>query len=546
MSDGGPPNIVLVQADQLAASAVGAYGSRVALTPHMDGLARGGAVFERAYCNSPLCVPSRASMMTGELPSTIGVYDNAGELPASTPTFAHHLRARGYHTALAGRMHFIGPDQLHGFEERLTTDVYPSGFDMVPDWDLRDDERLPWYHDTGSVFGAGPVVATLQGDYDDEVEFRALRHLTHRARAAVREETPPFLLVVSFIGPHDPYEPPAEHWERFVGREIPVPTVGPPPERALDPHSRRLRAMCGLDRHPPPPDVVERARRAYHASVAQIDDRVGRILRRLDALGMRDDTVVMITSDHGEMLGERGLWYKMSPFEDSLRVPLIVNAPGRIVPARIGHVVSLVDLLPTLAHVADGGLSRPAGDGAGALAGAGAGRSLVPLLRGERRDDRGRAVAEYLAEGVRAPLVTVVDGPHKLVRCPGDPDLLFDLDADPHELVNLAADPRHADLRGRLAALLPGDGDLRALGERIRRSQRSRRLVRAALQRGRAAAWDHEPPGQEDAGYVRGDFWTAIEGGRVPVRGLTAAADRELRGVGEDAATSPPATRNPR
>src|SRR5437762_10188013 len=143
-------------ADQLAARALPAYGNAIAKTPHLDALAEDGVVFENAYCNTPLCAPSRASLLTGRLPSAIGVYDNGAELSASIPTLAHYLRARGYFTCLAGKMHFIGPDQLHGFEERLTTDVYTAGFDWIPDRSLSPRERPPGYHEPAVVTGARP------------------------------------------------------------------------------------------------------------------------------------------------------------------------------------------------------------------------------------------------------------------------------------------------------------------------------------------------------------------------------------------------------
>jgi choline-sulfatase len=126
VDDANKPNIVLVVADQLAATALPAYGNRVALTPNLDRLAGEGVVFERAFCPSPLCVPSRSALMSGLLPSHTGAIDNAGELPAAVPTFAHRLRLLGYRTVLVGKMHFIGPDQLHGFEERPLTDTYPA------------------------------------------------------------------------------------------------------------------------------------------------------------------------------------------------------------------------------------------------------------------------------------------------------------------------------------------------------------------------------------------------------------------------------------
>ncbi len=179
-----PPNVLVIVADQLAASALGAYGNRVTQAPALDRLAAEGAVFEHAYCASPLCVPSRGAFMSGMLPSRNGAYDNGAELAASIPTFAHYLRVLGYRTVLAGKMHFVGPDQMHGFEERVTADVYPAGLDWVPDWRLPASERLPWYHDMSSVERAGPVRASLQLDFDEEVAFRARRAIVDSARAA--------------------------------------------------------------------------------------------------------------------------------------------------------------------------------------------------------------------------------------------------------------------------------------------------------------------------------------------------------------------------
>src|SRR5439155_15906238 len=193
---------------QLSASALPAYGNHVVQAPHLERLGEEGLVFERALCASPLCVPSRAALMTGLPPSQTGAFDNAGELSAGIPTFAHRLRLLGYRTVLVGKMHFIGPDQLHGFEERPMTDVYPAGFDWLPDWDLADDERLPWYHTLGSVLRAGPVRSTLQLEYDAEVVERAVAAI---GRAA-REPSRPLLLVASFTHPHDPYEAPPQHW----------------------------------------------------------------------------------------------------------------------------------------------------------------------------------------------------------------------------------------------------------------------------------------------------------------------------------------------
>ena len=502
------PNIIVVQADQMAAQALGAYGDQAARTPNTDALAEEGAVFDRAYCNTPLCAPSRASMMTGRMPSAIGCYDNGDDFAASEPTFAHRLRAIGYHTALIGRMHFIGPDQQHGFEERLTTDVYPADLDMVPDWNRSLEDRLQWYHDADAVFTAGVSKATVQQDFDDEVGFRTLRHLNDRVRAnQAAGENLPFLMVTSFIHPHDPYEPPREHWDRFADDGIPDPAHPEVPDPEQDPHSHRLRAMSGFDKREPAIDEVRRARRAYYAAVSYIDDHIGRIRERVDELGLADDTVIIVTSDHGDMLGEKGLWYKMSPYEQSSRVPMIVHGPEHLVPkGRFANPVCLLDLMPTLLELS-GAPAASEQDG----------RSLLETARRERAGEAAPGdrdvVIEYLAEGTLRPQLTLVRGHLKLVVCPGDPVQLFDLSADPDELQNRAERPEYAESVREMREALEARYDLPDLESDVLSSQASRRLVAEALQKGRVRRWDFDP--EPEQRYVRGDFWSALGYGKI-------------------------------
>ncbi|WP_067603185.1 choline-sulfatase [Nocardiopsis listeri] len=502
------PNIIVIQADQMAAQALGAYGDQAARTPNIDALAEEGAVFDRAYCNTPLCAPSRASMMTGRMPSAIGCYDNGADFAASEPTFAHRLRAIGYHTALIGRMHFIGPDQQHGFEERLTTDVYPADLDMVPDWNRRPEDRLQWYHDADAVFSAGVSKATVQQDFDDEVGFRTLRHLNDRVRVnQAAGERRPFLMVTSFIHPHDPYEPPREHWDRFADVDIPDPVHPEVPDPEQDPHSHRLRAMSGFDVREPGIDEVRRARRAYYAAVNYIDDHVGRIRERVEELGLADETVIIVTSDHGDMLGEKGLWYKMSPYEQSSRVPMIVHGPEDLVPkGRFANTVCLLDLMPTLLELS--GAPSPSGQD---------GRSLLETARQERTGEATPKdrdiVIEYLAEGTLRPQLTLVRGHLKYVLCPGDPEQFFDLSVDPDELRNRAAVPEYAEIVGQMRATLQARYDVLRLESDVLASQASRRLVAEALRNGRVRRWDFDP--EPEQRYVRGDFWAALGYGKV-------------------------------
>ena len=497
------PNILFLMADQLAPSALPAYGNRVTRTPNLDALAAEGVVFESAYCNSPLCAPSRASLLTGLLPSRLGTYDNGAEFCASFPTLAHHLRAAGYFTCLAGKMHFVGPDQLHGFEERITTDIYPAGTDWIPDWTRPVEERLPWYHDMSSVLEAGVSEATLQLDYDEEVAFRAERKLYDLARA---EDARPFFFVVSFTHPHDPYEVPRRHWDLHGGAGLP--RVAPIPLDDADPHSRRVRAMCGTDATDFGEEHVRNARRAYSAATSYVDEKLGMLLAALDATRMRDETLVLFCSDHGDMLGERGLWYKMTFFEDSARVPLLVHAPARFPAARVPQNVSLVDVLPTLVELAAPEERLPTADPPD-------GRSLVPLLKGDAPAGDETVASEYLAEGTYAPCVMLRRGPLKYVHCPGDPDQLYDLENDPDELVNLADERR--GVAADFAAEVERRWNLPALRERVLASQQRRLAVARALRVGEPAVWDYAPPDESRDRYVRGeDFWAPF--GRARLR----------------------------
>ena len=364
------PNILVLMADQLTPRALKAYGGQVARTPNIDVLAKEGVVFDSFYCNSPLCAPSRFSFMAGQLPSRIGAYDNAAEFPAQIPTFAHYLRSAGYQTALSGKMHFCGPDQLHGFEERLTTDIYPADFGWTPDW-RHFDERPSWYHTMESVTQAGSCTRTNQIDFDDEVVVAARQKLFDLARG---KDKRPFCLVVSMTHPHDPYVIPGPYWNRYRDDEIDMPRVADL-SGSEDPHSRRLRHVIGLNLSKPTETQVRAARRAYYGAVSYVDDQIGSLVSTLEQAQLDRNTVIVVLADHGDMLGERGLWYKMNFYEPACRIPLIVHAPGRFSPRRVAGSASLLDLLPTFAALANNGAEPE-------YAAPIDGRNLLPALAG--------------------------------------------------------------------------------------------------------------------------------------------------------------------
>jgi len=486
-------NILVLMADQMTPSSLRPYGNTVSKTPRIDALAREGVVFDSAYCASPLCAPSRFAFMAGKLPSKIGAYDNAAELPAQTLTFAHYLRAAGYRTVLSGKMHFCGPDQLHGFEERLTTDIYPADFGWVPDW-AQPDVRPSWYHNMSSVLDAGPCVRTNQLDFDDEVTFTVRQKLYDIVREReAGTDARPFLVVASLTHPHDPYAIPPEYWNLYSDEAVDLPRTTLSYDES-DPHSKRLRHVCENDRTPPTEQQVRNARRAYYGALSYVDAQFGSILDALQTTGLADDTIVIVTSDHGDMLGERGLWYKMTFFEHAARVPLIVHAPKQFMPRRVTESVSTIDLLPTLVELATGKRETAWPDPID-------GRSLVPHLNGDGGHDE--TLGEYLAEGALAPIVMIRRGRYKFIHTPVDPDQLFDLEADPQELVNLAGDPAYANTVAHFIAEVDARWNLDTLHEDVLASQRRRRFHYAATTQGRLQAWDWQPFNDASQRYMR-------------------------------------------
>jgi choline-sulfatase len=482
-------NILVVMVDQLAPAFLPVYGHPLVKTPHLSALAARSVVFDSAYCNSPLCSPSRTAFMTGCLPSRTGGHDNAAEFRADLPTFAHYLRRLNYRTILAGKMHFCGPDQMHGFEERLTTDIYPADYGWTPDWD-HPDERPSWYHNMSSVTDAGLCVRTNQIDFDEEVVFSAERAIYDHVRG---RDQRPFLMVASLTHPHDPFAITPEFWDLYRHEEIDMPRVGPG-EVALDPHTARIRHVCAMDDVTLTDDEIRNARHAYYGAISFCDKNLGVLMGALERVGIAQDTIVMFLGDHGEMLGERGLWYKMSFFEGACRVPLIISAPGLAAPHRVAAPVSLIDVLPTLVDLAGGDSTQD-------LAGPIDGRSLLPHLEG--RDGPADVLGEYLAEGAVAPIVMIRRGNHKFVHSPGDPDQLYDLAADPDERINRAEEVEQAGLVAEFRHEIAHRWDLAALDRAVRDSQHRRRLVDAALMTGTTKPWDYQPFRDATKQYMR-------------------------------------------
>lgn len=478
--------------DQLTAGGLRCYGNNTSIAPNIDRLANEGVVFDYAYSNSPLCTPARYCLMTGRLPSLTGGYDNAAYLPSTIPTIAHYLRGNGYRTILSGKMDFIGPDQLHGFEERRTTDMHPSDFGWTPDWDHHDERIDWWYHNMSSVAGAGTAEVTNQLLYDDEVGHHALRALHDVARS---DDDRPFFVVASFAHPHDPYVARKGYWNLYEGVDIDMPRV--PVDPNPHPHTKRLLRVSDIENSTITSDDIRRARRGYYANISYVDEWTGRIMTSLSELGLSDGTLTVLIADHGDMLGEHGLWYKMNFFEGASRIPLIAHFPSAFAAHRVPNPVSLVDVLPTLAEIA----------GAEILFEPLSGNSLVPLLENVMTENTDREIrtvyGEYLAEGAIAPIVMIRRNEWKYIHSPADPDQLFNLHTDPDELNNLATSADHVPLAETFLEEVHQRWDLDKLHATVIESQRTRRFLTDALRSGAYASWDYTPERDGSQEYMR-------------------------------------------
>ena len=468
-----PPNILLVMADQLVPFLTGAYGHRVVQTPALDRLAAEGIRFDAAYTPYPLCAPARAALVTGRYASRLGCYDNAAILPADEPTVAHYLTNAGYDTVLSGKMHFVGPDQLHGFHRRLTTDVFPATMDWVPTMD-EEGRFVRGGHARSYV---PPEVGVRSWtkflSYDEETHFRALEFLRERDRLAPDE---PFFLVVSYHHPHDPFHPTQELWDLYDGAEIDVPSVPDEVEvSAMDAWANEAHETDSVDLADP--EAMIALRRAYYALVTYVDRKLGELLEVAP-----EDTAVLFTSDHGDMLGERRMVQKRCFYEWSVRVPLVLRLPGgERAGTSVPVPVSLLDVAPTLLDLA-GVDERLALDG----------RSLLD-------PDPERAVlAEYHVEKVRAPCFMARRGTRKLIHVHGHGEQLFDLAADPGEWENLGAREDAGDLRAVILETFDPD----ALAAHGAESVRRRELIRQAMALN-GTRWDHSPVFDATTMYVR-------------------------------------------
>jgi choline-sulfatase len=451
-----PKNVLLLMSDQHKPNALGVAGDSVARTPNLDALARSGARFQHAYCSNPVCVPSRASLLTGLYTHHHRAYNNTIPWPFEIKTAAHYFHDAGYMTGLIGKMHFVDA-QTHGFDYRLDfndwwqylgpkTKLYAeelsrrnSGSGMPQIDDLWRDEDDPWkgvreLDDRKSAVAVGRVSKLEEKDhFESFVARESMRFLKNYGRQQ------PFFLIGSFLKPHDPFMPAARFASLFRPEDMKLPATWKKADFSRLPKELRDSIASNaptLELNDP--EMAKRRMAFYYASLAQMDDALGRILATLRELGLENDTIVLYTADHGEMLGEHGMWQKFVFFEPSVGVPLLIRVPGLTsAGSRCGVLASLVDVLPTLGELC--GVSLPALDG-GSLAGS---------LRHPAQPVDKTVFAEYNLQTPRAKYM-IRNGDFKYNFYVNDVDELYNLKTDPNELVNLAG---HEDYKGKVEEL---------------------------------------------------------------------------------------------
>jgi choline-sulfatase len=457
------PNILLIMADQMAAPAMGLYGNTIVKTPYIDELANSGVVFENCYCNLPMCGPSRASLHTAKLPFSMGMYDNASEFHADMPAMPHYLRALGYRAELAGKMHFVGPDQLHGYEKRHTTEIYPANFAWTVDWS-KGREYRPTNLTMAPVIESGKCIRTLQMDYDDEVAYHSTQAIYDLAR---KPDDKPFFLTVSFTSPHSPFVISDEYWDLYDHHDIELPSVPEIPMEEKDHLSRNLHYCQARHLYTVTDEHKRTARHAYYGMMSFIDDKVGQLIKALEHTQLKEDTIVVFTSDHGEMMGERGMWFKQHFFEWASRVPLVVSWPKAWKPSRIKQNVSLIDLMPTFVDVASNGEFNDYIDDID-------GNSLLAPLKGNTEGMSDVVISEFAADGSTGPSRMVKKGDWKYMYLEGVETLLYNLKDDPKELKNRSGDDDCEAIENELAAIALDNWDPKQWYDTIRLDQRRR------------------------------------------------------------------------
>ncbi len=426
------PNFLIIMSDQHAQNLSGCYGNNKIATPNIDRLAQEGVVFENAYCPSPVCGPSRMSFMTGREPYQTKVWTNSHILGSDIPTFAHGLGQDGYDVILSGRMHFTGVDQRHGFQERIIGDVCTE--------DLGESliKTCGPYLESIKQSGAGE---TSYMHYDEKVSETSVKFIKERIQTA---NPKPFCLTVGLVGPHCPYICPPEYFRKYYD-DIDIPDLSGDDYEKLHPEIRRwMNKTSG--RHVDREDI-RRTRAGYFGLISYTDMLIGKIVNEVLHSELAENTVIIYLSDHGDMAGKHGLWWKWVFYDDSVKVPMIFYCPKLFRQRRISENVSLTNVANTILDIA-GADSLPTPSGI----------SLKQLLNGNSTSWNNNVFSELCGEDEPDVIRRMIRKDQwKLIYYHGHSCSLFNLETDPAEKNDLGKKHEYKLLREELLNQLFAD-----------------------------------------------------------------------------------------
>lgn len=426
-------NLLFLMSDQHQRQASGCYGHGTVKTPNIDGLARRALRFTSAYCPSPVCVPSRGSLITGQYAHTHGAKILQDALPEDIPTIAHYFRERGYTTGAIGKMHFVDETRKHGFDHRLNEQSFHHT--------LSPEDRDKLRGDAGGIEGEGLDLPPRFFE-DNWFADRAVEFLH-------ANKTKPFCLWASFVQPHTPFKPMKKYFDLYDPSKLILPRrPANDLEGGFEGNLIRARERGWYQQSD---EGARRSLAGYYGNVSQMDANVGRVYDALRELGLEKNTVVVYTSDHGEMAGAHRMWTKHNMFEESVGVPLLIAVPNGANGVKT-QIIEQIDLFPTLADLC----------GLGAVTGI-AGQNFATLVKGRRHSAREFAYSEYwFCRNVftkddryvgKPPLRMVRTDRWKLNYLPWGRSELFDIVKDPGEFQNRIDDTGLSGLVRELTAL---------------------------------------------------------------------------------------------
>jgi arylsulfatase A-like enzyme len=485
------PNVILITTDQQRKDSLGCYGSDFVDTPHLDQMAKDGVLFNRAYCTNPVCTPSRVSIYSGRIVSNHGAYNVGTKVSEEEVLVPHIFKANGYRTHQVGKLHFQPNHGSPDISKETRGDGWEKNFDDFP---------TPYYGFDGVELATGHTLVGLTGhyglwvreqsgqkefpertkvatrfgleahDWDIPLELHNSKWTADRTLAFLEEasqDEQPFFLSIGFEDPHHPNAVPTEKAKTIQTERIPLPhytegELDDKPYYFKDIHlgkwdenhplhgeySLAGQGKWGSDFSQVRSEDAREARAYYYAMVELIDDAMGRILNALDEYQLANDTIVIFTTDHGELLGDHGLWMK-GPFhyEQLINIPLIMQWKGHMNQHKVGSIVSLVDLAPTLVELC--GLEHASSMD---------GKDLSPLIYNQADEVRQHALVEYADDPQKLRLKTIVTERYKLTFHYADYGKnvgeLYDLKQDPHETQNLWHEPSVQDIKFELITVL--------------------------------------------------------------------------------------------